>query len=44
MGWRESRKPESYVNARSMQQRQIGMQSAYDFWVAEGERCACSRI
>ncbi|OLP06659.1 hypothetical protein BLL52_2895 [Rhodoferax antarcticus ANT.BR] len=21
MGWRESRKPESYVNARSMQQR-----------------------
>ena len=22
----------------------IGMQSAYDFWIAEGERCACSRI
>jgi addiction module HigA family antidote len=22
----------------------IGMQSAFDFWVAECERCACSRI
>ena len=22
----------------------IGMQSAHDFWIAEGERCACSRI
>jgi addiction module HigA family antidote len=22
----------------------IGMQSAYDFWITEGERCACSRI
>ena len=22
----------------------FSMQSAYDFWIAEGERCACSRI